>query len=207
MSKPGLAPFQYASELEQFSRSFNESLGAYQDKKRAEFMPAENAQAYRHGTRWRNGASDRPDQVSEMQSHEHELTIKFEDIVGHNLHVMGKLFIQLGDAIHSSVMQMMYKTVSEAAESVGNAVSLKESGSHAKAFAETLRRIEFGVDRSGKPTLPQFHASPQLVDAFLADLRAQGPEFEQEVREIIEEKTTAAFKRENERRAKFVVAS
>jgi hypothetical protein len=202
--QPRRVPFQYGLELDKFEKAFAESLRSYLNTKRAELMPAENVQAYRHGTAWKSGASE---EVSEMQSHEHGMTVKFDDVITHNVSAMRRTFLQLGDAMHTSIMQMMYFTVSKAANAVGNTVSVKAAGSPAKAFLDMLQKIEFGVDRHGKPSLPQIHASPELVDAFLKDLQKEGPEFEIEVERIKQEKIAAALEREQERRSRFKIKS
>ena len=198
--QPRRIPFQYSSELDKFSEAFEESLRSYLNAKRAELMPAENVQAYRHGTAWKSGASE---ELSEMQSHEHGMAVKFDDVIAQDVSAMRRTFLQLADAMHGSIMQMMYSTVSEAANAVGNTVSVKAAGSHAKAFLKMLQKIEFGVDRHGKPSLPQIHASPELVDAFLKDLQKQGPEFEIEVERIKQEKIASALERERERLSRF----
>jgi hypothetical protein len=198
--QPRKIPFQYGPELEAFDRSFEESLKSHLEKKRAEFMPAENVQAFRHGTGWKTGASE---DVSEMQPHEHGMAIKFDDIIAHDVSVMKVTFLGIADAMHASIMKMMYSEVSRVANAVGNAASIKTTGSHAKAFLEMLKKIEFGIDRHGRPTLPQIHASPEMVDVLLKDLQNQGPEFENEVEKIKKEKAAAALERERGRRSRF----
>jgi hypothetical protein len=198
--EPRKIPFQYSSELDKFDSAFEESLRAYLGTKRAQLMPAENVQAYRHGTAWKSGASE---EVSEMQSHEHRMAIKFNDVIAHDVSAMRRTFLELADAMHTTIVQMMYSTVSEAANAVGNTVSVKAAGSHTKAFLEMLKKIEFGVDRHGNPTLPEIHASPQMVDAFLKELQRQGPEFENEVQRIKQEKIAHALEREQERLSRF----
>jgi hypothetical protein len=201
----GRVPFPYTPELKRFEQAFSESLRAHLDMKRAEFMPPENVQVYRHGTSWRSDSSSHPDEISELQSHEHGLTIRWQDIIADDLSVMKRIFVDLGERMHGTIVREMYAKVSEAAESVGNTLSLKDVGSHAKAFLEMLRKIEFGVDREGKPSLPQFHASSEMIDAFLADLQSQGPDFEEQVRDIMKNKIAAAQERERVRRSKFAV--
>lgn len=127
-----------------------------------------------------------------MQTHQHELTIKFDDLIEHNLVAMKTALIEIVNTMHASIMTVFYSNVKETAESVGNTLSLKDTGSNAIAFLEVLKKIEFGIGKDGKPSLPQIHASPEMVDAFLSDLRSQGPEFEQEVEQIVREKVAAA---------------
>ena len=193
-------PFPYDMELKKFDQAFRDNLRAYLNNKRAEFIPAENVQAYQHGTGWKSGVSD---DVSELRSHEHELTVKFDDLIAHDVSSMRKTFLQLADALHGSEMRMMYSIVSKAADAAGNKVSAKSAGSHAEAFLEALRRIEFGVDRDGRPSLPQIHASPEMVDAMLKELQNQGPEFEREVERIKQEKIAEAQAREHSRLLRF----
>jgi SAM-dependent MidA family methyltransferase len=97
--------------------------------------------------------------------------------------------------------------VGEAAESVGNVVSLRKHQSLADAYIELLSTVEFSIDRHGNLSIPELGGgSPDLQQRFQAMLQEQGPEFFQWVEAIAREKALAAIKREQERLARYKTA-
>ena len=133
-----------------------------------------------------------------------EVLLKFKDVVSNNLQVINEINADFVEKMYGSMMKSMFRELDEVCENVGNVVNAKNFKSNSEAFLEMLRKIEFGVGRDGKPSLPSIHASPQMVDALLKELSSNGPEFNAEVERIKEQKIKAALEKERQRQARFV---
>lgn len=196
-------PFPFVEEREAFERSFQDSLGKVVQQRRHSMIPAENNETFSHGRCWVTLASDTPDEESELREHSTEMVIPHRDVVQHNTALLPNHFVKLAEEIHVTFMRELFQTISASTDRSGNKVSQAEAGSPAQVFLEALTKIEFGVDREGKVSLPEFHLSPDAHDNMMASLEAQDDAFRAKIDQIMAEKSEAALKREAERKAKF----
>jgi hypothetical protein len=197
-------PFDYSNELLAFQNSFSKMIEKLVDERRSQIMPAENVESYQHGISWRTHASYDPDRISKMETHSHEMTIKFNDIINNDSGLLLKHINEIVDAMYNEFMGLMYRLVAETSAETGQNIDAKQFSSTAEAFVEALEKIEFGIDRHGNPSLPQFHVSPEMAKKLFDQLSSQGPEFEARVEDIKRRKISEAQEREAARRAKFV---
>jgi hypothetical protein len=161
-----------------------------------------NVQHFSHGLDWRTHSGDeQAKEKSTMKKEEVEWAINYSDIVAHRLEILPQTIQSITKAMNEKVRAGLYSTVSESTERSGNVVDAKKAGSNTQAFLEMLQKIEFGVDESGKVSLPEIHLAPG--NPIIEDLRRAGPAFEAEVERLITEKSAAALERERQRKSRF----
>lgn len=196
-------PFPFKEEAKAFQASFMAELKYRSDLLRIDIISPENIQAYHHGTEWQSHHSDHPDDVAGMKQFGQEFTIPLEKVRNGDLSLLESTLNEVVQGMHSSLMQNLYATVSEACDRSGNTIS--GSGKPpADRFVEALEKIEFGVDKDGQPSLPEFHLGSAALEALAADLKTRGEDFEKRVEDIRQRKIAAALDRERLRRSRFV---
>ena len=163
----------------------------------------ENRHSFHHGEGWAVQRESIPDHAGRFQAQEVVEGIKYESLMNNDLTALPTFIETFAQQFADHTKSLAYQRASEAAESVGNTVSVQESGSTAAAFLEMLRKLEFGVDRHGNVSLPSLHLHSDNVQQFMAELQNQGPEFELEVERIKQEKILDALARERERLSKY----
>ena len=164
-------------------------------------LSQDNIQTFYHGEGWIDQGDDSPRGTFELSQVEH--LIKAEDIANFKLSVLLNFIEAIAQGLFKNMMQVLYARVNEAVESTGNVVSAAEAGSTAAAFLEMLRKLEFGVDKEGKVSLPQIHLHPNNAAKFEEELKNQGRAFHLEAEVIKSEKIADALRREQQRLAKF----
>ncbi|HBT41588.1 MAG TPA: hypothetical protein DEB21_06075 [Rhodospirillaceae bacterium] len=138
-----------------------------------------------------------------MKIHEHQAQIKFDDILEHRLSVIFDFTQGIVSSFSDGYMQTMYQAVSEACEKSGNIVRSNEIGSPALSFLQALKNIQFGVDRAGKISRPEFHLGTDAFKKLEEDAERLGNKFKEEVERVTKEKEEEALAREAERLSRF----
>jgi hypothetical protein len=164
-------------------------------------LSQENIQTFYHGEGWIDQGDDTPHGTFQLSQVEH--LINAEDIANFSLSVLLNFIEAMAQGLFTNMMQVLYARVNEAVESTGNVVSVAEAGSTAAAFLQMLRKLEFGVDKEGKVSLPQFHLDLEKATKLEAELKNQGRAFHLEAEVIKSEKIANALRREQQRLAKF----
>lgn len=196
-------PFPFAVEDSAFMSSFGQHIAQKVSDLRSEYMSNENTQRFMHGTDWQPHNSSTPDDVSKLQKHSFYVTLSKQQVIDADLSALFKKIEDVAAEIDASTRQMLYQTVSAAAEGVGNVVS---GGGKlvGEAFYEMIERLEFGVDKNGEPTLPQIHAGAETLRALRDDpLLHSDTEFRQRLESLIETKKDHARAKEANRVARF----
>lgn len=161
----------------------------------------ENVHRFTHGRRWNHRSS--PYTVDgEMQTVSAVGETPFAAIVEGDLELIPRLVNSIVEQMNTAQMRMFYDTMSKSCDDHDQVVTVDDQG-NAAAFLEMLRKIQFGVDRDGKVSLPQIHAGRDAARAMIADLEAQSPEFKAEVDRLIAEKSEESLERERLRRSRF----
>ena len=187
----------------EFHKAFVKLLAQRQKETESKFLNPENRHMFKHGGQWTHPAA--PDVLpGDMKAHSAQTTVSFDKLVNHDLGVIDEVLRQLSENMERQFLQMMYSTVSAAAESVGNSVDAKAAGSIYEAFAQMLEKVEFSSDRFGNVTPPTIHAGPETVHAMLKSAADAPPEFHQRIEAINVRKTAEAVEREVKRKARFV---
>ena len=171
-------------------------------RRRSEMLDERNIHSYRHGNRWALEAST--DSVSEMHTMAAESTIHNVDIINHETSILEKYMETMVEQLYGSLMEHLFRTAGEAAESVGNTVGRDDHGGNIPAgFLAMLEKIEFGVDRHGRAQRPTMHVSPSTGKTFIEALQSQPTEYHLKVEMVSEKKEKKAIAREAERISKF----
>ncbi len=131
-----------------------------------------------------------------------EINVSFNDIIDNNLNKIPEAISQVLETFRQQFAAALYSTISEACERSGNVVSAQTAGSFAASFMDAIKKIEFGVNRDGKVSLPEIHIGhdPQEI---IAELEAQPPEYHLEFERIKSEKIAEALERETIRKSRF----
>ncbi len=195
--------FSFPERASQFNEALTGLIQILTREKRAKFMPSENVMNYSHGIKWVAVSSDSSEEESEMKVHTTEAMISMHDVRKHNLAALSSFATDIVKQMHQSMQKMVYETLSESCDKTGNSINAKDYTTIADAFLATLKKIEFGVDRAGKVSIPEFHVDPKTLAAFKKTAEAKGESFQKEVDKVIQEKTNAALEKEKKRIARF----
>lgn len=196
----------YFSEVtgeEAFDQSFKKLLKSIHKKTFSKYLKPENTQTFKHGREWAYPAA--PDiESGDLKLHSAQTEVSYEKLVNHDLSVVENVIQQLVGDMEKQFVQMMYSTVSAAAESVGNTVDAKVVGSAREAFAQTLEKIQFSANKFGEVQLPEIHLGSEIATVLEKSITAAPPDFHVRIEEIKSRKTAEAIQREVERKARFV---
>lgn len=195
-------PFPFDEESAVVMQAFGREAGERLRKIRENYVCPENVQRFMHGTAWQSHSSYDPDGVSELQKHSHELHLKSEETILGRLDTIECALSELVQSMHRSFLESMFGTVSKVCDSTGNVVSMGKEP--AKAILEMLEKIEFGVDRDGKVSLPTIYDESGLMEAVERDPLSSDPDYLARVEQLKQRKSGEALAKERERRAKFV---
>ncbi|WP_354674950.1 hypothetical protein [Cupriavidus alkaliphilus] len=181
-----------------FQRTVEEEV----NELRKRLISADNVQRFSHGVGWQSHNSSDPDEVSELKSHSYEMVIPFDAIKLGRLEIIQQQADALIKSMHDSFERLMIEMVSDGADRVGN--SIQSKGSTAAALIAMFEKIEFGVDRQGKASLPTIVISPQDAYKFAPErLAAEMPDYQARLDKIAMQKAESAELAEQQRRARF----
>lgn len=193
--------FPFDVEANHVMQAFGNEVKALLRLNQEAFVDPQNIQRFRHGRTWQSHQSYAPDRVSELNSHEHKVGIRIDDIILGRVAIIQKEITNLAIAMSESFARAMFSTISETCETHGNVVHGGDGP--AKAFIDMLEKIEFGVDRNGQVSLPQVFGGPGLNEKFTRDTTMNTAEYKALIDEIIERKSKDALLREAARKEKF----
>lgn len=137
-----------------------------------------------------------------MTEFQHEMLVQKEDVIAGRVELISQKAAELSEAMISSFARHMYTMVSESCDRIGNTVSA-EKKSPAETILESLERVQFGVDREGKPSLPSIHMHPEAYKAVKNDPLMNSPDFKKRLDELTKQKSEEALARESERLSRF----
>ncbi len=192
----------YVAGHEAFDKKVGEFIQELIHTRMTQLIPEENTEQFYHGGGWTHQRADGSTHQGSFEESRSQSEVRYEDLIGFRVDVLPRFIEEMAEGIFGAIMSRMYEVAGEAAESVGNVVDGKGKTS-AQAFLESLRQIEFGVDRDGHVTMPQLHLHPSVAQKMLDDLNAQGPEFRAEVERVQREKAKAALEREGARLSRY----
>lgn len=190
------------AEIAGFDRAYMAMMNELRKRRTSMYIDENNVLQYIHGANWVRAGRDEDDGPA-MQTLSTEWTVPFKALADNDLALIEDGLNKTVEALSAQFARSIYSVVGAAAEKVGNVVSRSETGSNAQSFLEMLKKIEFGVDRDGNVSLPQMHVGPDMGEKLLEELKAQPPEFSEEVERVKAERTQLALQKEAERKAKF----
>lgn len=194
--------FVMPGEAAGIERAVLKLMSVLRERQRRHFIGENNVMRYHHGDSWHRPENN---EGSDVKMHRFEAVweIPYDALVENDLGLIRRSLSQICTSMDRQFATAVYDMVGEAAESVGNVVDAKATGSIAASFLEMLKKIELGVDRDGSVSMPQIHVHPDTWPKVLEDLQRQPPEFNEEVERVKAEKTADALAREEARKAKF----
>ena len=202
MSGTHAKPFRMHSKIAGFSKAFDEDVAKTLRLRREEFIPSRNVLGYTHGHSWNLGYEGNPD-TDQMKKLVVETSLKFDEIIENDISVIPIQIESVTEGMMRNLMQTMYQTINESTKKSGNTIDNRGKPFEANHFLEMLKKIEFGVDENGKVCFPEIHASPELAKTIAKELSSQGPEFENQINALVEEKIALALSKEKDRKSKF----
>lgn len=162
-------------------------------------LSPQNMLRYAHGSRWRH-LTDIDGDEGAMEAHSAEMTLPFDRIVAGDAALILESVNSMSEDFHNQLMQSMYALINRTCEKTGNSVQATRT-TFPEAFEEMLEKIEFGVDRDGKVTMPELHTAD--ADWARGTLDAQPPEYHERIQKLIDRKTSEAKEKELLRKSKF----
>lgn len=197
MNKPFLSP----KESKEFNKSVNSFISDMCDQKMSLVSSPENRYTLHHGTSFTFSSIDNTE--SSLTKHSITIEYKYEDVKNYKIEQLYNFIDNFIEQMSSQMMQTIYQTIGASCDKIGNVIDVKkEKISIADAFLETLRKVEFGVDKHGKVTIPQIHIHPSQAK-FIEELQAQDETYQQLIQDIQKEKSEQAIQKEKYRLAQF----
>lgn len=196
MNKPFLSP----KESKEFNKSVNSFISYMCDQQMLPVSSPENRYTLHHG------ASFSSIDNTEAALIRHSVTVeyKYEDVKNYKIEQLYNFINNFSEQMSSQMTKTIYETLGASCDKIGNTIDATQmSLSNAEAFLEMLKKIEFGVDKHGNVTMPQFHLHPSQSEKFVKELKEQDEAYNQKVEEIKQEKCAQAIKKENDRLLKF----
>lgn len=179
-----MTPFRYRSRVKEFNEAFTRQVAAELERRRDELISPRNAQHFAHGRNWKTKPTEHGDEAGEMTAHSFELLSPFNDVLNHDLTKLVASRQRLVDGLMAQFQASLYQTISQSTEKSGNTVVVSPGQTPAEAFLAALEMIEFGIDENGEVSLPQFHMGRESMEKTIADLEAQGPEFNERLEQV-----------------------
>jgi len=195
--------FAYDREALAFQNALLCKFGEIQEAVVGKYLKPENTQRFRHGGGWSNPSSPHAPAV-QWHTHSAETETRFEDIVNCDLSQIDQTLAAFRGAMEKQFAEMIYSTVSQAAEEVGNVVDATTERSLADAFMATIEKIDFMADKHGEVHLPEIHVAPDTGARMIAAMASAPQEFRNQLEALKARKPEEALAREVERKAKFV---
>jgi hypothetical protein len=194
-------PFHYGKRQKELSDAILARIRDVVHARQEKMIDARNMFSYRHGQEWSlsSHSADQPE-FSRFHAARADASVWYRDIVDHKLQALTKYITHIADEFEQQFQSSMFQLLHETTEATGNVVNL--DGDFAKGFIELLTKIEIGVDRSGRPTMPiMFVGSEQFKQ--LQQLEEPPPKISQQIEELKARKEADAILREVKRISKF----
>lgn len=199
---PRIFCFEAPEHERAFERTTVELMGHLVERERGALVSARNMLRMNHGRNWVHSARETELNAS-MHSISTEWLLPFKDIADNDLNLIARSIVPVSEDMSRQFAQTMYGVVSAAAERVGNVVDAKVAGSVSASLIEMMSKIELGVDRDGKVSMPQIHVGPEAHAKLVEGLKTMSPEDAAELERLRLEKSQQALDREQQRRARF----
>jgi hypothetical protein len=197
-----MLPFSYKSESSAFGKVLLELVVKIHRSRLTQYVSQENMHSFQHGKSWLI-VRDEGTEESSFKEAGVDISVEYQDILSNDINNFFKFLNDFVEGFTTQTVQQLYQMIDRTCEDFGNTVDRKSHTSHADAFLEALRRVEFGVNVSGQVEMPQLHVGKGFAEILKQSLEAQSDEFHAEVEKIKMEKSQAAIDREKARRNKF----
>jgi hypothetical protein len=194
-------PFRYGQKQRDLAEAIHQRVVKALDERRRRMISDQNALSYRHGREWSSSHNPETQEFSRFQTASAEATIPFEHILDHRLSAIPDYIARMADGLERGFMTNFFSLIDATTEKTGNVV--RSSGSAAEDFFDMLSKLETGVDRYGRPTMPSIVTSPENGRRMIQELEAQPEEFHRRVEELKQKKERDATAREADRIARF----
>lgn len=194
--------FPFANESAEVMKSVAEHIAKLVGDHRESYIKSQNVQKFRHGLNWQAHNSSFSDDVSTLQHQQHFLEVPITQILDGNVDYLFNMMQQTAESMHATFAQMLYQTVGQAADRVGNVVEGTRKNS-AQLLYESLELLEFGIGPDGEPVLPGIHLGKDAFESFINDPELNDPAFKEKLEALKQRKMSDARAREAERLSRF----
>jgi len=196
-----ISAFDYGERQKELAVSIMRQLQDDVLRRRNQIIAGENTHSYRHGREWSLARSPEAKEFSQLQVVSAEMAVLYQDIVDHRVHsALGQLK-SAAESFERQFVEGLFKLVDDTTSKTGNVI--KVSSDPANDTLEMLKKVQFGCDRYGRPTMPSLHTSSQNADRLQRAFDAQPIEFWNEFEQIKFEKEQSALAEEVTRISKF----
>lgn len=196
-------PSSRGASLRQFDVALMRLSQILLDRRLSHLM-SKNKLTLHHGHGWDFTREDMSSDTGAMTRGTATISVSHESQVANDMSAFRAAIDSMVEQLAAQMSRRVYEVVGEAAEKVGNVVSIAEAGSLSDAFVRMIETVEFGVDEEGKITMPALHdLPPEMIDRWLREIEARGPEFEQQVEAIKARKSREALDREAARLSRY----
>jgi hypothetical protein len=193
--------FSYGRRQKLLSSAIHELLTQEIDKHRQRYIEDRNIFRYHHGREWLT-SHDGDQSFSKMHEMGAETTIHYRDIIDHDLSIIERHIKHLASTFGAQFAANLYESVGEAADLAGNVVDLA-GGDLESGLKKMLEKLEFGVNRYGKPTPPEMHVGSAVAEKLRPIIAGNEGRIDLEVEELHARKEAQAIGREADRVCRF----
>lgn len=193
-----ILPFFYKTDSKEFGQALLELAVKMQRNQISQFVSKDNMHSFHHGKSWLIVREDGTEESSFKEAGV-ELSIEYEDVLNNNMNNFFNFLSVFVEGFTAQTMRGMYQAIGESCEKIGNTIDRNEHVSHAQAFLEALKKVEFSVNENGQVELPQIHVGTGTAEPLMQSLEAQDDKFHAEVERIKKEKSEAALAKEKTR--------
>jgi hypothetical protein len=146
--------------------------------------------------------ADDPTELLELQQHSAETSLSTQALIDHDVSQLAKFVTDVSTKMHQLFVGNMLATLDQTTTRSGNVVS-GTGKSFKQSFEEMLSKISFGVDRYGKPSLPQALVPPSVMKQIEQLIQTPDPLHEARVAAITEQKGNEAIAFEARRISRY----
>lgn len=194
--------FPYKLESKKFGNALLDVAMRVHKDNISHMVSENNTHTFRHGRRWLI-LRETEIEESSFKKVGVDLFVEYEKILKNDVSHFFNFLESFVEGFSSQTTQILYQTISDSCEMIGNTVDRRDFTSDAETFLAMIKMIDFCVGDDGQVHLPQIHMGPDKAGKFLQNLEEQGEEFKLEVDKVIKEKTQAAWQKEEQRLDKF----
>jgi len=195
--------FSFSTRQDDFDKAFIKVLQRMLSIERNRMIPPENEMKFKHGKKWITTHSNVSQDERSLQQIETVTNIYLEDITNHNLNLLDTIINNLVKQLIETNERIMFETISKTCEDTGRTIVQNNDISPAEQYLESIKSVEFSVNRDGRVTPPTFHASPERIELLKKDLESKGDDFRAKFQEVFYAKSQQALETERKRLDRF----
>lgn len=204
-SSQRIEPFKERAREQEFDGEFMSEVMKMVTKLRGNYISPDNEHRLHHGMFFQAHHSSDPGDVTSIEEHSAFLTIEVERIANGDIAIYPQKINELIKALHEQFSKSFYEMINESCDKNGNTIKGSDKP-FPEQVLEMLSRIEFGVNKDGKPTKPSIVVGEAMGKRTIDELEAAGEEFRARFDAVVAAKEEEALLRESQRKSRFKIA-